>query len=113
LIPRQILSVYSNDSEVITLGVKLLAIAALFQLFDGIQTVATGALRGFGDTNLPMIVNFVGYWVFGLPVGYVLCFRMGFGIAGLWWGLTFALIVISVVLLMAWERKTKRALVMV
>jgi MATE family multidrug resistance protein len=113
LIPRQILSVYSSDSVVISLGVKLLAIAALFQLFDGIQTVATGALRGFGDTNLPMIVNFVGYWMFGLPLGYVLCFRMGFGIAGLWWGLTFALIVISVVLLMAWERKTKRALVMV
>jgi MATE family multidrug resistance protein len=109
VIPRQILSVYSNDSAVITLGIKLLAIAALFQLFDGIQTVATGALRGLGETNLPMIVNFVGYWIFGLPVGYVLCFRMGFGISGLWWGLTFALVGISVVLLMAWQRKTARA----
>jgi MATE family multidrug resistance protein len=109
LIPRPILSVYSNDSAVITLGVKLLAIAALFQLFDGIQTVATGALRGLGDTNMPMMVNFVGYWIFGLPVGYVLCFRMGFGIAGLWWGLTLALIGISLVLLATWQRKTRLA----
>jgi len=108
VIPRQILSVYSNDAFVIALGVKLLAIAALFQLFDGLQTVATGALRGLGDTNLPMIVNFIGYWLFGLPVGYILCFRMGFGIAGLWWGLTFALIGISLVLLMVWQRKTAR-----
>ncbi len=109
LIPRPILSVYSNDSAVITLGVKLLAIAALFQLFDGIQTVATGALRGLGDTNMPMMVNFVGYWIFGLPVGYVLCFRMGFGIAGLWWGLTLALVGISLVLLATWQRKTRLA----
>jgi MATE family multidrug resistance protein len=108
VIPRPILLVYSNDAFVITLGVKLLAIAALFQLFDGMQTVATGALRGLGDTNLPMIVNFIGYWLFGLPVGYILCFRMGFGIAGLWWGLTFALIGISIVLLLAWQRKTQK-----
>jgi MATE family multidrug resistance protein len=109
LIPRQILSVYSTDAFVISLGVKLLAIAALFQLFDGIQTVATGALRGLGDTNLPMVVNFVGYWLLGLPLGYILCFRMGFGVAGLWWGLTFALVGISIVLLMAWQKKTASA----
>jgi MATE family multidrug resistance protein len=106
-IPRPILLVYSNDSAVITLGVKLLAIAALFQLFDGIQTVATGALRGLGNTSLPMMVNFVGYWIFGLPVGYVLCFRMGFGIAGLWWGLTLALVGISLVLLAVWQNETR------
>jgi MATE family multidrug resistance protein len=106
-VPRAIFSFYTHDAEVITLGVKLLAIAALFQLFDGIQTVATGALRGLGDTQLPMIVNFCGYWIFGLPVGYVLCFHRGFGIAGLWWGLTIALIGISIVLLLSWQRQTQ------
>jgi MATE family multidrug resistance protein len=105
-VPRQILSFYSNNQGVLNLGVKLLAIAALFQLFDGIQTVATGALRGLGETRLPMIVNFCGYWVLGLPIGYVLCFREGFGITGLWWGLTLALILISTVLLFVWQRKT-------
>ena len=110
VIPGPILSLYSTDGAVIALGTRLLAIAALFQLFDGIQTVATGALRGLGDTKLPMIVNFCGYWLLGLPAGYVLCFRMGFGIAGLWWGLTAALILISLVLLMEWQRKSMSAL---
>jgi MATE family multidrug resistance protein len=105
-LPRQILSLYTNDAAVLNLGVKLLAIAALFQLFDGIQTVATGALRGLGETRLPMLVNFCGYWVLGLPIGYVLCFEKGIGITGLWWGLTIALILISMVLLLAWQRKT-------
>jgi MATE family multidrug resistance protein len=105
--PLPILSFYTNDAEVLRLGVKLLSIAAIFQLFDGIQTVSTGALRGLGNTQLPMLVNFCGYWLFGLPIGYVLCFHRGFGVAGLWWGLTIALIAISIVLLIAWQRQTK------
>ena len=106
-IPHRILSFYTNDSGVIHLGVNLLAIAAVFQLFDGIQTVATGSLRGLGETHWPMIVNFCGYWLLGLPIGYVLCFHQGFGVAGLWWGLTLALILISIVLLITWQRKTQ------
>ncbi len=82
----------------------LLAIAALFQLFDGVQTVTTGALRGLGETRGPMLVNLGGYWLFGLPIGYVLCFYRGWGIYGLWWGLTLALIVIALTLLWLWAR---------
>jgi MATE family multidrug resistance protein len=105
-IPRQILSFYTDNPQVLATGVTLLAIASMFQLFDGIQTVATGALRGFGNTSLPMMVNFCGYWLFGLPIGYLLCFRFGYGVRGLWWGLTLALIAISVVLLAAWRKQT-------
>lgn len=105
-IPRPILRLYSDDEGVIATGTRLLALAALFQLFDGIQTVATGALRGLGETRFPMMANFCGYWLFGLPIGYVLCFRLGFGIVGLWWGLTIALIGIAVVLLVEWQRKS-------
>lgn len=104
-VPRTILHIYTNDRSVLRLGVGLLGIAALFQLFDGIQTVATGALRGVGNTRVPMLVNLGGYWLFGLPVGYVLCFYLGYGVMGLWWGLTLALIVISLVLLGAWQRQ--------
>jgi MATE family multidrug resistance protein len=107
VLPRWILSFYTNDEAVLNLGVKLLAIAALFQLFDGIQTVATGALRGLGNTKLPMVVNFCGYWLFGLPIGYVLCFQNHFGVTGLWWGLTMALVVISIILLLAWEKQSR------
>ncbi len=102
-IPLPILRVYTDNLSVLQTGASLLAIAAAFQLFDGIQTVATGALRGVGNTRTPMIVNFAGYWLFGLPIGYFLCFHSHYGVMGLWWGLTLALIVISVVLLAAWR----------
>ena len=107
LIPRQILSAYTNDAVVLSIGVGLLAWAALFQLFDGIQTIATGALRGIGNTRLPMLVNLVGYWFFGLPVGYLLCFRFGYGIYGIWCGLSLALIVIATFLLHSWNRHSR------
>ena len=105
--PRWILGVYTSDAEVIKIGTSLLSVAAVFQLFDGIQTVTTGALRGLGNTQVSMIVNFVGYWLLGLPIGYVLCFRSKAGVYGLWWGLTLSLIVIALWLLASWNHKSK------
>ena len=64
----------------------LLRIAAFFELFDGLQIVATGALRGIGDTRSPMIAHAIGYWVIGMPVVYVLGFPMGWGARGIWIG---------------------------
>jgi multidrug resistance protein, MATE family len=108
LIPRDILKIYTNDGGVLQVGTTLLVIAAAFQLFDAIQTVATGALRGLGNTRTPMLVNLGGYWFFGLPVGYVLCFHFGYGIYGLWTGLTLALIMIALLLLYTWNRQSLR-----
>ena len=85
-------------------GPKILAIAAAFQIFDGIQTVSTGALRGLGETRVPMFANLVGYWLLGLPLGLTLCFWLHWGIYGLWTGLTLALIVIAVTLIARWRR---------
>jgi MATE family multidrug resistance protein len=81
-------------------------IAAFFQLFDGLQTVATGALRGAGDTHTAMICHLLAYWGLGLPLGYYLCFSRGWGANGLWIGLALALIVIGLILVLAWRRKT-------
>ncbi len=106
-VPKPILHVYTNDPAVLSIGVGLLAWAALFQLFDGIQTIATGALRGIGNTRTPMLVNLAGYWFFGLPIGYVLCFRYRYGVYGLWCGLSLALIVIALILLRAWRRNSR------
>jgi len=103
--PMKILRIFTTDAGVLSAGVGLLAIAAAFQLFDGAQTVLTGALRGAGNTSTAMWVNFAGYWLFGLPIGYFLCFHWGYGIVGLWWGLTMALVVIALVLLAAWQRR--------
>jgi multidrug resistance protein, MATE family len=105
-IPKTILGVYTSDREVIAIGTGLLAIAAVFQLFDGIQTIATGALRGLGETRAPMLINLCGYWLLGLPIGYLLCFRQGQGIYGLWWGLTLALIAIALTLLWQWQKRS-------
>jgi MATE family multidrug resistance protein len=80
----------------------------VFQLFDGIQVVAIGALRGAGDTRTPMIWNAVGYWLIGLPVGYYLCFVTGYGVVGLWIGLSLGLIVVGSILLAAWARRAAR-----
>jgi multidrug resistance protein, MATE family len=111
LIPKTLLRIYTNDARVILIGIGLLAWAALFQLFDGIQTVATGALRGLGNTRVAMLVNLGGYWFFGLPIGYLLCFHYGHGIYGLWCGLTLALIVIALVLLYFWQQYSRRILI--
>jgi multidrug resistance protein, MATE family len=107
LMPEPLLRVYTDDGEVLRIGGHLLALAALFQLFDGIQTVATGALRGLGNTRTPMLMNLAGYWVFGLPLGYVLCFSRGYGIYGLWIGLSLALIIIAMYLLYSWQKHSR------
>ena len=84
----------------------LLAIAAAFQLFDGTQAVVTGVLRGISETRMPMIVNVIGHWFLGLPVGYALCFRFGWGVAGLWIGLSIGLVFAALVLTVVWWKRT-------
>jgi MATE family multidrug resistance protein len=104
--PVTLLRVFSTDPRIIDIGVSLLAIAAAFQLFDGTQAVATGALRGISETRVPMIVNVIGHWFLGLPVGYALCFRFGWGVRGLWIGLSIGLVVAALVLTVVWWKRT-------
>ena len=104
--PAPILRLFTADTQVIRAGLQLIGIAALFQLFDGVQTVSTGALRGLGDTYTPMLCNLVGYWIIGLPIGYWLCFQKQQGAPGLWIGLCVALILIGAALLAMWNRKS-------
>jgi len=104
LFPRQIAEAYTADPGVIELSVSLLFVAAIFQLFDGLQTVATGALRGLGNTRTPMVWNLLGYWVIGLPVGYWLCFSRNWGVIGIWDGLCLALVLIGLGLTAIWRK---------
>jgi len=105
LVPRQLIALFSTDPNVLAVGTSLLLLAAIFQLFDGIQGVITGTLRGLGDTRTPMIVNLVAHWLFGLPTSYLLCFVVGWGVWGLWIGLSLGLIVTGVILFWVWTRK--------
>ncbi len=104
-IPTLIARLFSPDTTVIRTGAKLLLVAAAFQLFDGLQTVATGALRGAGDTTTPMLANFIAYWLIGLPAGYFLCFTLGWGALGIWIGLCAGLMIIGSALLFAWHKR--------
>ena len=87
IFPRWIARVYTPDEVIIHSTFALLAAGAAFQLFDGLQTVATGALRGAGDTRTPMLCHFTAYWIIGLPLGAWLCFGRHWGALGLWSGL--------------------------
>ena len=106
-VPTPLLKVFTTDGEVLSVGITLLLLCALFQPFDGFQVVSTGALRGLGDTRTPMVVNLFGHWLIGLPVAYYLCFRRGWGVVGLWSGLSFGLILIGGTLLAVWHRRTR------
>ena len=107
LFPVPMLSVFTTDARVLEIGSRLLAISAAFQLFDGTQAVTTGVLRGIGDTRTPMMMNVIGHWVLGLPVGYALCFRFAWGVTGLWIGLSIGLIFCAVALTATWIARTR------
>ena len=99
-VPETLARIYSTDMVVVGLAATLIPVAGVFQVFDGLQAVAAGALRGVGDTLAPMIVNLVGFWFIGLPIGLYFGFRAGLGPIGLWWGIAAGLATVSVFLLL-------------
>jgi MATE family multidrug resistance protein len=86
------------NREMVGIGLRLLAIAAVFQLFDALQTVAAGTLRGYKDTAFPMLLAAIGYWGVGFAGGWALAFPLGLGAVGLWWGLALGLAVVATLL---------------
>jgi multidrug resistance protein, MATE family len=111
VMPEPIVSLYLDLSDpinqpVVSLAKQLLGVAAMFQLADGIQVCAVGALRGFKDTYIPMLIGIAAYWGVGLTSGYVLSRTLGLGAVGLWWGLALGLAVASLVL--TWRFATLR-----
>jgi MATE family multidrug resistance protein len=100
-------AMYIQDPAVIHIASGLLLIAAFFQLFDGTQVVGLGVLRGLGDVKLPTMITMLAYWVLGLPVGYLLGFTFGFGVYGIWWGLSLGLLIASVLLFFRFQSITR------
>ena len=90
-LPEELARLYSRDLGVIGVAAILIPLAGVFQIFDGIQVVASGVLRGLGDTRAPMVANLLGYWLVGIPVSIYLGFVAKLGPVGLWWGLVLGL----------------------
>ena len=97
--PGPLARLYSDDPEVLAVAAALLPLAGLFQVFDGLQVVASAVLRGVADTRVPMVVNVLGFWICGMPISLLLGFRLGAGPVGLWWGLVAGLAAVAVFLL--------------
>lgn len=108
LAPTPFIRLFTAEAAVIAVGAQLLGVAAAFQLFDGLQVATTGALRGLGETRVPMLISLVGYWVSGLPFGWWLCFRAGYGVVGLWMGLAASLCLVGTALLLLWRARIRR-----
>jgi len=104
-LPGLLARAYTSVDGVILLAATLIPIAGFFQVFDGLQVVAAGVLRGAGDTRAPLVVNILGFWLVGLPTSLLLGFRFGFGPQGLWWGLVAGLVAVAAFLLarVAWK----------
>ncbi len=96
--------IFTTDAIVIGIAAQLLLIAGLFQLFDGTQVVGLGILRGLGDVKIPTLITFVAYWVIGLPLGYMMSTHWGFGILGIWYGLTAGLLTSSILLYFRYQK---------
>jgi multidrug resistance protein, MATE family len=107
LLPRFLIGFFTQDPDVLRTGTWLLGVGAVFAVFDGVQVIATGALRGLGETRRPMIWNFVAYWGLGLPIGWTLAFVLGWGVVGIWIGLSTSLIIVGVALTRAWARAAR------
>ncbi len=110
LFPSAFARVYSDQADVVALAALLIPLAGVFQVFDGTQVVASGVLRGVGDTRAPMVVNLLGFWVIGIPVSLWLGFGTGLGPVGLWWGLVAGLAAVALFLLLRVRIRLRREL---
>lgn len=115
VVPRALIGIYvdvdaASEVAVVALAVRLLAIAALFQLFDGAQAVAAGVLRGLQDTRIPMLIAGVGYWIVGFGTAILFGFVLPYGAVGIWLGLLSGLIVVSALLLWRWRARERLGL---
>jgi MATE family multidrug resistance protein len=98
---------YNDEKAVLDIASKLILIAAVFQIVDGIQAVSLGLLRGIHDTKMPSLFTFIAYWIIGLPLSYYLGFYTDLGIYGIWWSLTLSLFFICFAATWRFRAKTR------
>ena len=98
----------ADNTEVISIAAKLLLAAAIFQISDGLQVVALGALRGLQDVMIPTVLTFISYWAIGFPVSYYLGLKAGYGSFGIWIGLLAGLTAAGILLFWRFNHLTNK-----
>jgi MATE family multidrug resistance protein len=106
--PRELARLFTDDRDVIDAAVPLIRIAAVFQLSDGAQAIAAGALRGAGDTRAAFVANLIGHYGVGVGISLTLGFSLGMGASGLWWGLSAGLTATAIALVIRFRHLTSR-----
>ena len=109
-IPTQLAALYTTQAGVLMMAARLIPVAGVFQVFDGLQVVAAGVLRGAGDTRVPMMISVVAFWIVMMPLCYLLGFHTSLGAVGLWYGLVLGLGVVAILLLLRIQHRFKRDL---
>lgn len=99
---------FNKQPDVVRISSSLLVVAAFFQLSDGIQVVGLGALRGMKDVKIPTFITLVAYWVVGLPMSYVFAFMFGYGVVGIWYGLSLGLTIAALLLFWRFNYVSKK-----
>ncbi len=113
LVPDALVGLMLNEQDpafapVVQVALSLLAVAAWFELFDGVQTIAMGAIRGLKDARTTFVVGLFCYWVIGAPAAWLLAFHAGWGPEGIWWGLAMGLGCSAIILTSTFEWKMRR-----
>jgi MATE family multidrug resistance protein len=113
LLPERIIGLFLDRhdpafADIVALAVSLLAIAAWFELFDGLQSIAMGAIRGLNDGRTTLVIGLTGYWCVGAPLAWLLAFALGWGAQGVWWGLAAGLAATATGLVLGFQWKTAR-----
>src|SRR5690606_15096696 len=110
-LPEPLARLYTDERDVLLLAAVLLPIAGVFQVFDGLQVVAVGLLRGLGDTRVPMLFNVIAFWIVAIPLSVFLGFGLDLGATGLWWGLVVGLAIVAVILVLRLKHRERLGVV--
>ena len=109
--PEMLAWILTNNESVVKASIPLIQIASVFALVDNLQVVASGGLRGIGDTKKPFFIQAISHYTIGIPIAAYLGFYLGFGAPGLWWGLTIGLTIAGIILSYRLWFKTNQVLV--
>src|SRR5690606_14086699 len=110
-LPEPLARLYTDERDVLALAAILLPIAGVFQVFDGLQVVAVGLLRGLGDTRVPMLLHMIAFWLIGTPLSIFFALALELGAGGLWWGRVAGLAAVAVLLVLRVRARERRELV--